>query len=178
MSFDYEAYVKETKSQWESEIIKLERFSLWEKDQIPLWNESIRQNEPSVIPYLIKDDISRGAVIICAGGSYGWKEPLEAFHHAEWLNAIGIHAFVLDYRVNPYTTTHALLDIQRAVRFLRYNADKFKISKNHIAVMGFSAGGHLSIMLSEQFDFGNKDAADPVEQSSCRPDAQFYAIRE
>ena len=174
MSFDFESYIRETKSQWESEIVKLKKIPLWEKDKIPFWNKNIKQNEPSIIPYFIENDsISRGAVIVCAGGSYGWKEPLEAFHHAEWLNEIGINAFILDYRVTPYTTTHALTDIQRAVRFLRYNADKFRINTNHIAVMGFSAGGHLSAMLSEQFDFGDKNATDPIEKFSCRPDAQI-----
>lgn len=172
-SMSFETYVRKTKSQWESEIKELKRIPLWEKDKIPLWNKNIAENEPSIIPYLIEDGISRGAVIICAGGNYGWKEPLEAFHHAKWLNEIGVHAFILDYRVTPYTAIHALIDIQRAVRFLRYNADKFKINTNHVAVMGFSAGGHLSAMLSEQFDLGDINAIDPIERFSCRPDAQI-----
>jgi len=149
------------------------RIPLWQDGQIPLFDDSTGQREPALIPFLSSGNHPKGAVIICAGGSYGWKEPEEAFSHAEWLGDIGVRAFVLDYRVNPYTTTHALMDVQRAVRFLRFNASAYGIDPNHIAVMGFSAGGHLSAMLCEQFDLGDANAADSVEWVSCRPDAQI-----
>lgn len=173
MSLNFEEYVKSTKAQWESEIQPLGKLALWENGEVPLTIPTAGQNDPSLIPYLVQTQTPRGAVIVCAGGSYGWKEPLEAFQHAEWLNEIGIHAFVLDYRVTPYTTTHALLDIKRAVRYLRYHFDKLKIKQDHIAVMGFSAGGHLSAMLSQQFDLGDPTASDPIDRLSCRPDAQI-----
>jgi len=172
MRFDLAAYMNETKAQWESEILNAERLPLWDKGKVALFDENYRQAEPALIPYLIRDSTPRGAVIVSAGGSYGWKEPLEAFNHAKWLNEIGLHAFVLDYRVSP-STTHALLDIQRAVRVLRYNSSLYYISGDKIACMGFSAGGHLSGMLSEQFDYGDPSSSDPVERVSCRPDAQI-----
>ncbi len=173
MSNEFEIYVKTTKEQWRSETEKLEKLPLWEDGKVPLFDLDSGLEEPSLIPYLIQTKIARGAVIVCAGGSYGWKEPLEAFDHAKWLNEIGIQSFVLDYRVAPYTTTHALMDIKRAVRYIRYHSGKLNVSPDHIAVMGFSAGGHLSAMLSEQFDTGDHDAIDAIDRMSSRPDAQI-----
>ena len=165
MNQDLDSYAKKTTAQWESEIMKLERVSLWETDQ----------NKPYIIPYLIKDDCSKGAVIICAGGAYMWKEPLEAFPHAKWLNSIGLHAFVLDYRTKPpyKQPDSALQDVQRAVRTLRYMANEWKIKKDKIAIMGFSSGGHLAAMAATHFDFGNPQSNDPIERESCRPDAHI-----
>ena len=173
MSFDLDSYIKETTEQWESEMTKHKRFPLWNKNEIPMFDPNIEQSEPSIVPYLVQGDWLRGAVIICAGGSYTWKEPLEAFAHAEWLNQAGFHAFVLDYRVKPYKPACALCDAQRAIRTLKYMANAWKIKKDHIALMGFSSGGHLAAMASTHFDYGNKLAKDPVDRKSCRPDAQI-----
>lgn len=173
MGFDLAAYIHTRKAQWEAETINAKRLPLWDSGKTPFLVENCEQAEPTLIPYLIEGNAARGAVIVSAGGSYGWKEPLEAFSHAKWLNEIGLHAFILDYRVTPYTTKHALLDIQRAVRILRYHSHRYHIRRDKIACMGFSAGGHLSGMLSEWFDTGDSHAGDPVEQVSCRPNGQI-----
>ena len=86
---------------------------------------------------------------------------------------MGLHAFVLDYRVAPYTISGALLDVQRAIRYLRYYEDTLLVAADKIALMGFSAGGHLSLMAAEQFDEGQPNATDPINRVSCRPDAQI-----
>ena len=62
------------------------------------------------------------------------------------------------------------MDAQRAMRLVRYHAEKWNIDPNRIGIMGFSAGGHLASTLSTHFDRGNPQAEDPVEQVSCRPD--------
>jgi len=102
-----------------------------------------------------------------------WKEPHEAFSQAEWLNSAGLHAFVLDYRVKPYTPDCALADTQRAVRTLKYMAKDWKIKKDKIALMGFSSGGHLTAMASTHFDYGDLQSNDFIEREPCRPDAQI-----
>ena len=164
MSLD--SYIQEVTEQWESETEKLKKFPLW---------ESTNDNQAAIIPYFATDTSPKGAVIICAGGAYMWKEPLEAFPHAVWLNSIGLHAFVLDYRVKPpyKQPDSALQDLQRAIRTLRYMADEWMIKKDKIAVLGFSAGGHLAAMSSTHFDSGNPQSDDLVERESCKPDAQI-----
>ena len=39
-----------------------------------------------------------------------------------------------------------------------------------MAILGFSAGGHLAATAATHFDAGNAEAADPVERQSSRPD--------
>lgn len=92
---------------------------------------------------------------------------------AEMLNENGLHSFVLNYRVAPYKHPAPLEDALRAVRFVRHYAEKFGIHKNKIAVLGFSAGGHLSITAAEQFDYG-KNGGDSIDSESSRPDAAVF----
>ena len=83
---------------------------------------------------------------------------------------MGYHAFVLDYRVAPYRHPAPMMDAHRAIRFVRYHAEKFGVLPNKIAILGFSAGGHLVCSASTQYDSGNPDAADPIDRVSARPD--------
>lgn len=53
----------------------------------------------------------------------------------------GFQTFIVDYRLSPYTQQEGALDVARAVRFVRKNADVYGIDPDSIAVMGFSAGG-------------------------------------
>src|ERR1019366_8906094 len=84
------------------------------------------------------------AVIICPGGGYSvLAKDHEGSQVAEWLNNLGIAAFVLKYRLAPhYHFPVQLLDAQRAVRYVRANAKLFNLDPHQIGIMGFSAGGH------------------------------------
>lgn len=90
------------------------------------------------------------AVIICPGGSYAHLYGIkwEGFEVAQWLNENGITAFVLKYRVgkNGYRHPAMLEDVQRAIQWTREHAGDFHVNPEKIGVMGFSAGGHLSLM--------------------------------
>ncbi len=98
---------------------------------------------PALTPYLLEDQSSaKGCVIVCSGGADRRRSnPGEGTPACEYLNAIGYNAFLLDYRVAPYRSGTMTLDVQRAVRFLRHNADSLEIGGiGHLALMGFSAG--------------------------------------
>ena len=60
---------------------------------------------------------------------------------AAHLRALGFQTFIVDYRLRPYTQQEGALDVARAVRFIRKNADIYGIHPDDIAVMGYSAGG-------------------------------------
>lgn len=116
------------------------------------------------------------AVIICPGGGYwilAWD--LEGTDIARYLNSIGVAGIVLKYRLPTYGNCiephkAPLMDAQRAMRLVRYNAIKWNIDTGKIGIMGFSAGGHLASTLGTHFDYGNKSSKDTVERISCRLD--------
>lgn len=132
---------------------------------------------PDIAVYLPTKKFATGqAVLICPGGGY-WilAYDLEGTDIAKYLNSIGVAGIVLKYRLPTYENCAIphkapLMDAQRAMRLVRANAKDWNINPAKIGIMGFSAGGHLASTLGTHFDYGNKDAADPVEQLSCRPD--------
>jgi acetyl esterase/lipase len=64
----------------------------------------------------------------------------------------------------------ALQDAQRAVRLVRFHAAEWHIDPDKIGVLGFSAGGHLSVAMSVYFGERLYPAVDAADQVSCRPD--------
>jgi len=112
------------------------------------------------------------AVIIAPGGGYGrLSMNLEGRAPANYLNTLGIAAFVLRYRLGPrYHHPIELGDVQRAIRILRARASEWHLAPDRIGLMGFSAGGHLASAASTHFDAGKADAADPIDRMSSRPD--------
>lgn len=89
----------------------------------------------------------------------------------EWLNSIGVSAFVLEYRVAPSAYPAEPSDIQRAMRTVRYHAAEYGIEK--IAVMGFSAGGHLAGTISVHYDVDFYEPMDEIDEISAKPDASI-----
>jgi acetyl esterase/lipase len=112
------------------------------------------------------------AVIVCPGGGYvNLAMNHEGRQVANYLNSLGIAAFVLKYRLGPrYHHPIELGDAQRAIRTLRAKAAEWSIAPDRIGIMGFSAGGHLTASASTHFDAGKPDAADPLDRPSSRPD--------
>ena len=98
---------------------------------------------------------------------------------ANWLNAMGISAFVLKYRLGPrYHHPIELGDAQRAIRLVRTQAAEYGVKPDRIGMMGFSAGGHLTSTAETHFDSGNPTAPDPIDRASSRPDFAIlgYAV--
>ncbi|MGE0758240.1 MAG: alpha/beta hydrolase [Pirellulaceae bacterium] len=111
-------------------------------------------------------------VVVCPGGGYGVLATDHEGHQvAKWLNRIGVAAFVLKYRLAPrYRHPAPLQDAQRAIRFVRSQAETYGVSPRRIGILGFSAGGHLASTAATHFDDGKAEHDDPVERVSCRPD--------
>jgi acetyl esterase/lipase len=115
------------------------------------------------------------AVIVCPGGGYGILAlDLEGTEVCNWFNSIGVTAILLKYRVpalpGKLRYEAPLQDAQRALGLVRYNAQKWSIKPDHIGIMGFSAGGHLSVMASNNYSSRTYQPVDAADEVSCRPD--------
>lgn len=148
--------------------------------KIPLWPGGAPgalgvdiADQPFLTAWLVpRGSVPTTAVIVCPGGGYGTLEmSREGREIAQWLNRLGVSAFVLSYRLPPrYPYPVPLADARRAIRLLHYRADEFGISTDRIGLWGFSAGGHLASTAATHFDDGNYFAEDPVERKHSRPD--------
>ena len=99
--------------------------------------------QPGMIPYLVEDQSQvKGNIIVCSGGGdRARSNDYEGVPACEYYNSIGYNAFLLNYRVAPYETVDATLDLQRAIRYLKHYGEQQGIgSLDKIATMGFSAG--------------------------------------
>jgi acetyl esterase/lipase len=133
-------------------------------------NEAV--DRPKITVYRAPAETATGtAVVVCPGGGY---VVLAADHEgkqvAEWLNSLGVSAFVLQYRLGPrYHHPAPLQDAQRALRMVRSGAAEWGVDPARIGILGFSAGGHLASTAATHFDDGNPEADDPVARESSRP---------
>lgn len=144
---------------------------LWQGDAPLALGDSL-EDIPALTPYPAQgraDGKPTGAVIVCPGGGYAVRAGHEGEPIAQWLQGAGITAFVLRYRVNPNRHPAPLLDVQRAIRTVRARAAEWNVDPNKIAVLGFSAGGHLTASSATKHDEGNPNAADPIDRESSRP---------
>jgi acetyl esterase/lipase len=120
-----------------------------------------------------KGHANGSAVVILPGGAYAHLAGnLEGRQIADWFTARGFHAFILSYRLtsNGYVLPVPLLDARRAVQTVRARARDYFISPDRIAIIGFSAGGHLAALSATQFVPGNPASEDLIERVSSRPD--------
>ena len=155
--------------------IKKETINIWPKGQMAGMDADKVSAEkttetPRLSLYLPKTDKKTGFMIICPGGAYmGLASGHEGTEIAEWLADEEIPCAILYYRV-PNMPNGALMDIQRAIKLVRSNAEKWNIDPNKIAIMGFSAGANLCARASTQFDTQTYAPVDAADSMSSRPD--------
>ncbi|HID21027.1 MAG TPA: alpha/beta hydrolase [Planctomycetaceae bacterium] len=132
--------------------------------------------EPTLTLYPPPTEKANGcAVVVCPGGGYNmlaWKK--EGLEIAEWFNSFGVFAAVLKYRVPRRDRNRIhwepLQDAQRAIRLVRRHASQWRIDPHRVGMLGFSAGGHLTIMAGTHFDEKTYQRVDNADDLSCRPD--------
>ena len=90
----------------------------------------------------------RPSVLVIPGGGYEMTSDREAEPIAMQFLAAGFNAFVLRYSVKPSIFPVALLEAAEAMRRIRTHADEWHCDADAIAVIGFSAGGHLAANLA------------------------------
>lgn len=146
---------------------------------MPLWPDGppgVSRDDPRTLPTLTlyRPDPAKAtgaAVVILPGGGYQGLADHENRPIAEWARGLGLTAVVLRYRLAPAFRHPAMLeDAARAVRTVRSHAADWEVDPARVAVLGFSAGGHLASTIGTHFDAGRPDHADPVERLGSRPD--------
>lgn len=148
---------------------------LW-GNEVPYFNKEYNQEEPALFAYPV--DGSRSCVIIIPGGAYAFiAGDHEGMDIVKAFNEQGVTAFLLRYRVAPYHHPVMQTDINRAVRVCRSLASTYGYDEDKIAVMGFSAGGHLAATAITHFDEGIENG-DEIDRISCRPNMGIlcYAV--
>jgi acetyl esterase/lipase len=120
-----------------------------------------------------------GYAIICVPGS-AWTAPLaydaqplkesdELDSFAKALLASGYTLFFVNHRATPrFVYPAAVEDVQRAVRFIRANATRFRIAPTQIGGVGASSGGYLVSMMGVLDGKGDPDDLDPVNRVSSK----------
>lgn len=169
-------------------------------EQIPLWPggapgfESRRDepelaqdywvrniHNPSITAFLPPADKATGAAVIVVPGG-GHRELVfdaEGRDAAEFLNQLGVAAFVLKYRLAREKNslykieTHVRQDGYRALRTVRSRATEWKLDPKRIGILGFSAGGEVAALVAYDSGGGDPQAADPIDRVNGRPDFQI-----
>ncbi len=145
---------------------------------VPLWPEGSSHNpaDPADRPRLefhlpaAEATTPRAAVIVCPGGAYSHRAPHEGAPVARLFAGHGLVGIVCHYRTHPHRFPGPYADAARAVRLVRSLADRYAIDPARVAIMGFSAGGHLAATVATQPDLYQDPQDDLVSAWSARPD--------
>ena len=151
---------------------------LWEEENVPAKTTFTKDMtgyfddwdfRPYVTAIPVKKGVTpKGAVVLMAGGAYQFRgNYTDSLPTAAALREYGFQTFIVDYRLSPYIQEEGALDVARAVRFIRKNADVYGIEPDDIAVMGFSAGG---IQAGEFLMYYDEDVNGTALDSSYVPD--------
>ncbi len=126
---------------------------------INLRKEPVNGFMPTLTTYLVDDcfDVDSGnarpAIVVCPGGGYSCCCKREAEIIALQFTAAGYHAFVLDYAVAPDNCyPEPQKNLSDALSLVRKNAVEWRVEPDKIAVIGFSAGGHLAASLATMWN--------------------------
>ncbi len=144
-------------------------------DEKPAITRIVKITSPTLDVFLPASDGNGVGVLILPGGGFSKVVPdLEGSEAAQFLNKVGIAAFVLRYRTTEATSgdrwMRPLQDSQRAMRIIRSNSEKWKLNPSQIGLLGFSAGGQVAaIHLCDTYP-RTYARGDVLDDLSARPD--------
>ncbi|MBR4266220.1 MAG: alpha/beta hydrolase [Bacteroidales bacterium] len=133
--------------------------SSYAQDAIKLWGDSPDDYQKRDVELFFypadRQHNSKVAIIFCPGGSYCYLAKKNEGHDpAKMFCHYGVNSFVLIYRrgIKGNRYPAQIQDLQRAMIYVRDNAEKLGIDADKVGVCGFSAGGHLSGTSAEYFN--------------------------
>ncbi len=123
------------------------------------------------------------AVVVAPGGGYvRIAIDKEGVDIGRWLSDRGVAVFVLTYRLPgdgwDDAGFAAVADAQRAMRWVRFHADRFPIDPQRVGLIGFSAGGHVAASVMADDQTARYPGRDPIDALPLRPDffGLFYPV--
>src|SRR6478672_8133752 len=132
----------------------------------------VNVTRPTMSMHVAQQPNGSGVVILPGGGFTRVVPDLEGTEAADWLNRHGVTAFVLSYRTTADAQSPGwvkpLQDAQRALSVIRSRADQWKIRKDRVGLLGFSAGGQVAARLLSDTNKRTYDRLDEVEDVSFR----------
>lgn len=122
--------------------------------------------------------IRRPAIVLFPGGGYFFCNPREGEPIALKFLSEGFNVFVLWYRVKPEKWPAQLMDAAAAIACVRRNAEQWLTDPDRIAVMGFSAGGHLAAAMAAMWHQAQRWQPLGLRPEEVRPNAAVlsYAV--
>lgn len=152
-----------------TKISSHEKIALWESGKIP-YDKGADTLQATIRAYLA-DGADSAVVIFPGGGYFQLSDDSEGVAVAKAYNQKGISAFVVNYRYKPYDGNAILADGIRSVQFVRRYAKDFGIDPEKIAVCGFSAGGHLAMLVCEKANTFVSPVSDSISAFNAHPNA-------
>lgn len=146
------------------------------------WRKAIHDPSLTVFPADPRHDTGAAVIVVPGGGHRLLVWTTEGVDVAPRLNQMGLHVFVLAYRLareegSPYTVERdAAADVRRAIRTVRAQAARFGIDPHRIGVMGFSAGGELVALTADNPEPPRAWALDAIDRVDARPDFQVLVF--
>lgn len=108
---------------------------------------------PFITPYLVEDQSkAKGIWLVTSGGGNNFRSnPAEAYNICPKLNEMGYNAFLLQRRVAPYNSDDIVMDMQRAIRYIKAHGEEWGLGGTDVLVnSGYSgSGGNLRVMLDK-----------------------------
>ena len=121
-----------------------------------LGNDGCDPTVEMYLPYnmveMNRGDRKRPCMIVCPGGGYSMCSQREAEPIALQFLPDGFNVFVIRYSVAPHRFPTQLREVAALMELIYRNADEWNCDTSKIAIIGFSAGGHLAAHYSTMYD--------------------------
>lgn len=113
-----------------------------------------------------KVGINQRAIILLRSGGWGSNFFMANTEEALPYLRNGYNVFIVFHGSEPvYSIADAIEDIQRAIRFIRFNAAAYSVDPGKLGIVGISAGGHLALasgLIDSSFVINSPDPVDRI----------------